>query len=379
MSELTPHSITDRFTLVRPILASRFVLRLQRKLRRQLARRRTIRVALLLSNVAVLAVIVAFVLANPRSSEAVVESATTDNSPAQTAAANPLDQLSSANIALTVARMDSLPETTAVANQAESETADLAIISSSDNVLTKPQVVATALKSRADIQNYVSKPGDTLASLAAQFGVTSDSIRWSNNLNGTKIPAGTKLLIPPVNGIVYIVKSGDTPASLAQKFSANEQQIIAYNDAEINGLQPGEDIIIPNGTQQAPATAASIASGLGVAWGSAPIYGFNGYDYGFCTWYVATQISVPANWGNASSWAYYARQSGWNVSSAPTVGAIAQTALAAGGEGHVAIVDAVSPDGTQIKFRDMNGIAGYGRVGYSGWVSASTYQNYITH
>jgi len=45
--------------------------------------------------------------------------------------------------------------------------------------------------------------------------------------------------------------------------------------------------------------------------------------------------------GNASSWAYYAVLSGWTVSSSPQVGAIAQTSYAAGGEGHVAVVDAV--------------------------------------
>ena len=104
------------------------------------------------------------------------------------------------------------------------------------------------------------------------------------------------------------------------------------------------------------------------------MYGFNGYDYGYCTWYVATQIPVPANWGNASSWAYYARMSGWNVSQAPTVGAIAQKG---GGEGHVAIVIAVNPDGSVV-IRDMNGFAGWGRVG-TGTVSTGFFQNYITH
>ncbi|HUC88199.1 MAG TPA: CHAP domain-containing protein, partial [Candidatus Binatia bacterium] len=65
--------------------------------------------------------------------------------------------------------------------------------------------------------------------------------------------------------------------------------------------------------------------------------------------------------------------------SSPQVGAIAQTPYAAGGEGHVAIVDAVSADGSQIQFRDMNGLAGWDRVGYSGWVSASTFPHYIYH
>jgi len=58
---------------------------------------------------------------------------------------------------------------------------------------------------------------------------------------------------------------------------------------------------------------------------------------------------VPANWGNASSWAYFAHMSGWNVSSSPTIGAIAQKG---GGLGHVAIVIGVNPDGT-VTVRDM--------------------------
>ena len=190
---------------------------------------------------------------------------------------------------------------------------------------------------------------------------------WSNGITGNTVSPGTKLLIPPTTGIVYTVKAGDTLASLASKYGANIDQLIAYNDAEIAGIVTGEQILIPNG--QPPA---------------APVYNFfatygsgasNGYDFGYCTWYVATQISVPSNWGNASSWAYYASLSGWIVSSTPTVGSIAQTPYAAGGQGHVAIVKAISGD--QIYIEDMNGIAGYDRVG-RGWEPISKYQNYIS-
>lgn len=298
--------------------------------------------------------------------------------------ANPLDQLSSADIAQTVAQVNNLPETTAITNQAQSQAATMAMASAGSDVVSKPQVVATALKSRADIQKYVSQAGDTISGLATKFGVTSDSIRWSNNLSaGDAIAAGTTLYIPPVNGVVYTVKPGDTAASLASQFGASQDQITAYNDAEISGLTPGEQIIIPNATQNSGgATAASVASAAGIGgggsflWGSGPVYGYNGYDYGYCTWYVATQLPVPANWGNASTWAYYASLSGWHVSTTPTVGSIAQTANAAGGEGHVAIVTAVNPDGS-IQIRDMNGIAGWGRVGY-GSKSASAFQHYIS-
>jgi surface antigen len=108
-----------------------------------------------------------------------------------------------------------------------------------------------------------------------------------------------------------------------------------------------------------------------------PIYGYNGYDYGYCTWYVANRISVPANWGNANTWDNLAPASGWTVSHAPRAGGIAQSNR--GAFGHVAYVEAVSPDGTMIKYSDMNGIAGFNRVGYSDWVPASKFNNYIYH
>jgi surface antigen len=353
---------------------------IQLKLRRKTTRRRAIRASLILSNLVILGIILTFVLQNPHTNglgtPALLSNAQTD------AISNPLDQVSSADIAQTVAQANNLPETTAITNQAQSQAADIAIAASDDNVVSKPQVVATALKSRADIQDYTTAAGDTLASLATKFGVTSSSIALSNGLSpSATISPGQSLVIPPVNGIVYTVKAGDTPASLAQKFNANQDQIIAYNDAEINGLQPGEQIIIPGATQQVSG-GGSVSYGAGASassfpWGSGPMYGFNGYDYGYCTWYVATQVNVPGNWGNASTWAIYARLSGWNVSNAPTVGSIAQTANAAGGEGHVAIVTGVNPDGS-IQIKDMNGLAGWGRVG-TGTVSASEFQNFITH
>ena len=179
-------------------------------------------------------------------------------------------------------------------------------------------------------------------------------------------------MIPPINGIVYTVKSGDTVQSLATTYKANADQITAANDAELSGISNGEQILIPNGQLQ-------VSKGGGIFFASAssftPIYGSNGYDYGYCTYYAAARSGAPGNWGNANTWAYYAALSGWTVSATPKVGAIAQTS--AGYLGHVAIVEAVSDDGTQIKYSDMNGIAGWGRVGYSDWVPVSHFQHYI--
>jgi len=62
----------------------------------------------LLSNALILAVILVFVLQSPNAtSDSKILSANSASEPA--AVANPLDQLSSADIALTVARMRNLP------------------------------------------------------------------------------------------------------------------------------------------------------------------------------------------------------------------------------------------------------------------------------
>lgn len=343
---------------------------------KSLKKRQKISLALLSSNLLILLIIVIFIVMVPKTTTIKTTSTFSLGTNNSSLVSNPLDQLSSANIALTVSEVSNLPEQTPIRNQAESQQADLSQASTAGNVISEPQVVQTALKSRADIFTYTTVSGDSVATLADKFGITSNSILWSNNLSGNNLTAGQKLIIPPVSGIVYTVKAGDTTAGLAQKYNATEAQIIAYNDAEIHGITAGEQIIIPGASVQSAYTAPS--------W-SGPAYGYNGYDYGFCTWYVASKISVPTNWGNASSWGYYAALSGWKVSSHPSVGAIAQRL---GGQGHVAIVESVNPDGTiwvsemnssgQKSETDSSAAGGWGRVDWK-VVSPSLYNSFITN
>ncbi len=342
------------------------------KLRQKHTRRQLLRAALVLSNVLLLAGVIAIVALNPSRSGGMPPPVV---SAAGIQTAQPVDALASVDIAVTVAQMTGMVYGQAVVNQADSAQIQLAVASTSSEVVNKPQVVSSTFVSNKDIQSYVAQSGDTLASIASKFGVSSQSIMWSNSLLSDQVQAGKKLLIPPVNGIVYTVKAGDTTSSLASKFQSNEAKLIAYNDAEVGGIKVGEQIIIPDGKIVTPTYYSGYSSGF--AFGFNAIYGYNGYDFGNCTWYVASQIAVPANWGNAATWAAGARAAGWHVSSTPAVGAIAQNSWMAGGLGHVAIIDAVSPDGKQVLIRDMNGIAGFDRVGVA-WEPTGDYTNYIT-
>jgi surface antigen len=289
---------------------------------------------------------------------------------------DPLDQLSAANIAVEVADMANIPEATAVQNQAETVNAELAITPAENLVAAKPQIVATALKTRQDIQVYTVQSGDTLASVATKFNITSNSIMWSNSLTSTTLKVGSKLVIPPISGIVYTVKQGDTAQSLGQKYDANADQITAFNDAEISGLTAGEEIVIPNG-QQPVVTSASYG-----IYGGLVNYGSNAYDFGNCTYWAAyrrDQVGspLPSNLGNAISWPSIARADGLSVGNVPEQYAVARVVLDINGRlvayDHVVFVESVNTDGS-INISEMN-VYGYDVVDRT-TVSAAVAANY---
>lgn len=347
----------------RRLPASKTKSQTRRNLRRFYARNRKqiIRYGVVAANVVLLGVVTFFVVKAPASSKSAArDTATVTPLDTETAVAGPLDQVSSADIAVHIARTVGLPESNSVVNHADTVSATEAVAPADTSVIAKPQVVSTALASKKDIRTYTTQPGDTLSSIATKFGVTSDSIKWSNGITGNTIAPGKTLKLPPagVNGVVYTVARGDTPKSLAQKFTADENQIVSTNDAEISGLTPGDTILIPGGVVQSAPVAASNYYSAGFAWGgSAPVYSANGYDYGWCTWHAANRRReigrpIPSNLGNAISWYYIAKNMGMPVGDTPAAGAVLWHARM-GGLGHVAFVESINPDGS-IHVSDMN-------------------------
>lgn len=95
-------------------------------------------------------------------------------------------------------------------------------------------------------------------------------------------------------------------------------------------------------------------SGLDTVWVSKlrPYGTFsNSYDAGQCTWYVASRLSVPDNWGNAIGWGYAAQALGYIISDTPRPGAIAWS-VTDSYLGHVAVVE---DDGVTISEMNYNG------------------------
>lgn len=119
-------------------------------------------------------------------------------------------------------------------------------------------------KPRRDIIEYEVKGGDTLSSIAKNYGVDASSIAYLNNFAVEKtLKPGDLIKIPPVSGVVVMVKSGDTIQSLAKKYGLPAAQAIVdwpYNifaNDETFALTAGQQLVIPGG--KPPSAVAGVA------------------------------------------------------------------------------------------------------------------------
>lgn len=269
------------------------------------------------------------------------------------------------------------PEVREMATTASSQSS---LTTSGDYLLAKTQPVSTAGTPARDIISYRVANGDTLSGLSAKFGITSDTIKWANNIEDENaIKPGQDLTILPINGVLYTANGNETLEELASRYKSNSNMIDNYNNLEGKRLSAGEKVIIPDGVKEdAPKPAAdpapssrlaSVSRNTGAVSFRAGSYA-NGYAYGYCTYYVATRRAVPSSWGNANAWFYNAQASGYAVGFSPRPGAIAQTSGGYGGYGHVAFVESVSGD--MVTVSEMN-YAGWNRVS-SRTVPASSFR-----
>jgi len=145
---------------------------------------------------------------------------------------------------------------TAYAEGAESTSQELT--TSQENVLIRlssPLTSETASSDakRKEIVEYTVVAGDTPSTIAAEFGVSTNTVLWENDLRKDEIiKPGDTLKILPVTGVEHRVKEGDTIEKIAKKYDADAEEIKKFNGIEDRTLKAGEEIIVPDGYISVP-------------------------------------------------------------------------------------------------------------------------------
>jgi len=116
-------------------------------------------------------------------------------------------------------------------------------------------------KSDGQISIYIVREGDTLGKIAETFGVSTNTLKWANDIKRTStINIGQKLVILPITGIKYTIKSGGSLRDVIKKYGGSLEEA-----AEYNGIGPdeylakGTVVIIPNGEIASPKPVKRIA------------------------------------------------------------------------------------------------------------------------
>ncbi|MCZ2444352.1 MAG: LysM peptidoglycan-binding domain-containing protein [Flavobacteriales bacterium] len=118
------------------------------------------------------------------------------------------------------------------------------------------------------------KQGETLAMLSSKYNITTDTIKWANDITDeNSLQPNSELTILPINGILYVAKENEDIAALAQKYQSNASLIESFNGLEGKAPEVGTKLIIPDGIKPAPQPAGYSNIATTNIFGSTPAMG----------------------------------------------------------------------------------------------------------
>ena len=118
--------------------------------------------------------------------------------------------------------------------------------------------IPRTIESEIELEEYIVQRGDSLWTIARQFETTVNELRRLNNLNSDVLQIGQVLKVPRISvspevspETTYTVQSGDSLWSIARKFGISVDTLKQANNLVNNLLQIGQILKIPT-NQESP-------------------------------------------------------------------------------------------------------------------------------
>ncbi len=109
------------------------------------------------------------------------------------------------------------------------------------------ELISEVPEKKTTITVHTVTNGETLSTIAEEYGISVNTIRWANEISPKSvIRVGQKLTILPVTGISYKVGKGDTLISLAKQYGSDVEEIKEVNGLDDGKIVVGQVLIIPD-------------------------------------------------------------------------------------------------------------------------------------
>ncbi|MBI4091375.1 peptidoglycan DD-metalloendopeptidase family protein [candidate division WWE3 bacterium] len=135
-----------------------------------------------------------------------------------------------------------------------------------DDVIPEVTVATTSLPEgrRTEAVVHEVKPGESLSSIGELYKVTTDALKYINNITDANyLKVGQQIIIPPIQGVIYKVKEGETCDSIGKKFEVPSQAILDFNylDSCLK-LPVGKELVVPDAKIPEPPTIIQTPANL---------------------------------------------------------------------------------------------------------------------
>lgn len=135
------------------------------------------------------------------------------------------------------------------------------VIVDKNSILNSANPLSTILPTRDGLIIYKIQKGDTLSKIAANFGISLNTLFWANKDLKNFIKPGQEIVILPVSGVLHQVEEDETVNSIAELYGVSADKIFKFNKGISRAnLKVGSVLVIPDAKSKKTAATGGLAS-----------------------------------------------------------------------------------------------------------------------